>query len=98
MNETKQFWGTSDLGIAASILSLGYELIDIDDTDSRRLVFCFAGDDGLDAIASAYRSGELLVSALAYSDSLRSLKGAIRRAREQKKMEDKNGRPSNFER
>lgn len=88
-------WGTSVLGIAAAVKSLGAEYVRTDKTNSRSMVFYFcvpedpAGLDKIlgelhftfDEVERDYTNGKLKVDAKAYYQALQDLKSVIHSGR-----------------
>lgn len=70
-------YSTTDLGLAAALLSLDYKLIRLDKDNPRRVVFVFCNDNGMSVVIEDYWRSELKVSALAYFDSQKRLKARL---------------------
>ena len=88
-------WGTSTLGIAAAVKSLGAEYVRTDKSNTRSMVFYFCvpkDPSGLDKILGKlsfafedverrYTNGSLPVDAKAYYQALQDLKSVIHSGR-----------------
>lgn len=70
----ENYYSTSDLSLAATLLCLGYKLEALDRHDSRRAVFIFNRDKALDNFLEAYWGDNLTVNPRTYFDALKSLK------------------------
>jgi len=68
---------TSDLGLAASLLTFGSILLDIDKENPKRAVFQFIVSVELKDIIASYWNGELKVSALRLNENTKLLKSRI---------------------
>ncbi len=74
MSITKDYYKTSDLGLATALVAVGYKLVDLDKSNPRRAEFKFIDDEQLRMAADDYWNSALNVSALAYFDWLKRLK------------------------
>ena len=72
--QDENYYSTSDLALAASILCLDYKLETLDRKDSRRAVFIFNRDEALNNVLDAYWGDNLAVNPRTYFDALKSLK------------------------
>ena len=68
---------TSDMGFAASLLAMGFQIDNVDKSNSRRVVFAFQRSESLDAVVSKYRAGELLIPTNSVIESIKNLKSLI---------------------
>lgn len=66
-----------DLGLAAALISVGLHIEDRRRDERSRVFFLFADSDDLRKAIDDYWSNELDVSALAFSEALKSLKNII---------------------
>jgi len=71
------YYHTSDLGLAAALLTYGIELVGIDKADPRRVVFAFVNNDGLSDTVNTYWNGDLRLSVLRYFENTKLLKSRI---------------------
>ena len=67
---------TYDLGVSASLLTLGYKLKNLDRTN-RRALFVFEYKKGIEQSANKFYADELRVKARSYFDSLKALKSKL---------------------
>lgn len=71
---------TSDLGLAAALIALGYTFTGLERGEDRKL-FCFDTDDQtIIVLNTQYISGSLLIDAFRHAESLRRLKHTLRSA------------------
>lgn len=70
-------WTSYDLGVAAALLCLGYELLTLDRTNSRKVLFIFRRDEKIDDVANAYFADRLELNARAFFDQLKALKSRL---------------------
>lgn len=75
-NDPGQYFYTFDLGCAAALACMEYDLIALDKTNPRKAQFIFSRDsEGIDEAVQRYFSSEgLSVNARGYFDALRMLK------------------------
>ncbi|GEM_PF-5781987 len=67
----------SDLGLAASLRSIGFEFLGVDRTDPTRVVFLFKKNPALGEAVDFYFRGVLQVDALALITSLKVFKNLL---------------------
>lgn len=67
---------TSDLGLAAYLVTLGYQVAEVDKTDPRRQKFVFELENA-DDITRTYWGRQPNVDARAYYDSIKYLKDLL---------------------
>lgn len=67
----------SDLGLAASLSVTGFEIVEVNKDNPRRVVFVFAKSPELKVAIENYFAGRLLVPAEPYFSQIRSLKNRI---------------------
>ncbi len=72
-----QTFDTSDLGLASALSCLGYKTIGIERHDPRRVVFCFAQDQGINDAIQGYWNGSLRLPPQALFLHQKSLKQRI---------------------
>ena len=68
---------SNDLGCCAALVGLGFELVGIDRTNPKRVLFVFPDNAQVRDTARQYWSGELSMGAKAYFDTIRSLKARL---------------------
>lgn len=71
------YYETSDLGLAAALLTFGIVLVRVDKQNPRRAVFVFAASKELSTLVDSFWSGEMRLSALRYFESTKLLKSRI---------------------
>lgn len=72
-----QPFATFDLGLSATLTSLGYKLLDLDKSNPRKVQFLFMSEDSLEEAVESYWSDHLEVNPRAYFDNLKMLKNRI---------------------
>jgi len=70
-------FSTFDLGLAAALSTLGYELKGLDRSNPRKIKFIFEQDKRIERIIENYFNDKLKVSALSLLNSLKNLKNRI---------------------
>lgn len=68
---------TSDLGMAAALQEIGHQLIELDKTNPRRVVFIFNDSEELKQAISDWNSDKLQVNPRRYMDTLKHLKTRV---------------------
>lgn len=71
------YFHSSDLGLAASLSAVGFDLARVDKTNPRRVVFYFANSPELERATKQYLSGDLKLSAAVLMEHIKMLKGRI---------------------
>lgn len=64
---------TTNVYLAAALLTQDIKLVNVDRLDSKHIKFCFEGD-GVDAVVIDWDNKELEVNARDYADALREIK------------------------
>jgi hypothetical protein len=77
MSITTNYYETSDLGLAAALISSGVRLVKVDMANPKRAVFIFDKNQFKTSIIDEFWSGELKVSALRYFENTKVLKSRI---------------------
>lgn len=72
-----EHYETSDLGLAAALLSSGIALENMDFSNPRRVLFLFGTADAAKELAASFWSGQLPVDALTYFENTRLLKSRV---------------------
>lgn len=67
-------WTTYDLGVAAALLCADFELLSLDRTNNRKVLFIFRRTRNIDATANAYFANRLKLNAREFFDQLKALK------------------------
>lgn len=70
-------FSTYDLGCSAALISVGFELVSLNKTNPRRVLFIFQKKVGIDEKVNDYFSGKLKVSARVLFDNTKMLKNRI---------------------
>lgn len=70
-------FSTYDLGLAASLSCLGYRLIWMDKTDTRKVQFIFKKEIGILEDIDLYWADKLKVNARKYFENIKALKSRI---------------------
>jgi hypothetical protein len=72
-----KLFSTSDLGLASSLISTNYTLINLNKLNPKKVLFIFQKDDGIDEVIEDYWSDNLQVSARSYFDNIKMLKSRV---------------------
>jgi len=76
LNET-DFFRSFDMGLAASLISVGFSLVSLDRENLRKVQCVFRRADGMDETIDAYWADTLQVKARTYFDSVKMLKNRL---------------------
>jgi len=76
-NYYNNYFLTSDLGLASSLVTVGYTVESLDRSDPQKIQFIFDRKNNIDDVIQAYWSHELSVSPLAYFNNVKMLKNRI---------------------
>ena len=68
---------TFDIGLSAALISLGYELKNVDKTNLKKSKFIFGRDEHIDKMINEYWSGKLLLPARTLIENIKMLKNRI---------------------
>ena len=77
LNDPAIVWTSYDLGVAVALLYLGYELLSLDRSSARKVLFIFRRDERIDDIANSYFADKLELNARAFFDQLKALKSRL---------------------
>lgn len=77
MSKKPLTFSSYDLGLATTLVTLKYELLKLDKTDPKKVRFVFKEVKGIEQTMLGYWNGEVLVSALAFFNNLKTLKNRI---------------------
>jgi hypothetical protein len=77
LNDPAVVWTTYDLGVAAALLCAEFELLALDRTNRRKVLFVFRKAKGIDDTANAYFADRLELNARAFFDQLKALKSRL---------------------
>ena len=70
-------FASQDLALSTALLSLGYELIELDKSEARRVKFVFAKNPQLDQAVQDYFNRALLIEPQSYFDCMKRLKNRL---------------------
>ena len=73
----KEIFQTFDLGLAGALISIGYQLLDLNKSNPRKVQFIFPESNEIYKAVEDYWSGNLQVDARTYFDSIRMLKNHL---------------------
>jgi hypothetical protein len=76
-DDNKNYFSTYDLGLAAALISVGFDLVSLNKQDPHRVLFIFGKKIGIDKRVNDYFSGKLKVSARSLFDNIKMLKNRI---------------------
>jgi len=71
------YFSSFDLGVSATLISVGFKLVSLDKTNPRKVLFIFEKKVGIDEKVNDYFSGKLKVSARTLLDNIKMLKNRI---------------------
>ena len=72
-----EFFTTTDLTLASTLLTLGFNITGIDPSNSKRVVFYFKTTDALDGVIEAYWRKDIKVNPLELAKSRREVLNRI---------------------
>jgi len=72
-----KYFETSDLGLAAALVTASYPIDHLDKHDTSKIRFVFTRNSGMDDVIQLYWANELKLSLLAYFNNLKMLKNRI---------------------
>jgi len=70
-------WGTYDLGVSASLITLGFALVEVDKTNPRKAQFIFQRADHIEDAVRDYWSDRLQLNPRTLLDNLKLLKNRL---------------------
>jgi len=70
-------FSTSDFGLATTLKSLQFNLLDLEKTNPKKIRFIFQGNKNIEDAVKRYRLDQLLVNPRVYYDCQRLLKNMI---------------------
>ena len=77
LNDPAYVWTTYDLGVSTALLCTGFELLSLNKTNPRKVLFIFRREENIDETANAYFADQLKLNARAYFDQLKALKNRL---------------------
>jgi len=78
LNDTENYFYSTDLGLVASLISIDLQLFSIDKEQPNKAVFIVKKEFGIEDRISEYFSGQLMVPARVLFENIRLLKSMIR--------------------
>ena len=76
-NENNCEYTTTDLGLSAALLTVGFELVSLNKQNPNKVVFIFSRKTGIDKTIKSYWNGDLKVDAQGYFNAIKRLKNQI---------------------
>lgn len=73
----EKIFQTFDLGLAAALISVGFQLLDLNKSNPRKVQFLFKASNELQEAIEDYWSDNLKVNARTYFENLKMLKNRI---------------------
>lgn len=77
LDDPSLIYSTYDLGVSASLLCAGFELLSLDKENPRKALFIFRRADGIEETANLYFSDRLELKARSFFDSVKALKNKL---------------------
>ncbi|HRZ29475.1 MAG TPA: DUF5659 domain-containing protein [Candidatus Paceibacterota bacterium] len=77
LNDTENYFYSTDLGLVASLLSIGFELTSIDKEHPSKALFIIKKEYDIEDTIDEYFSGQLMVPARVLFDKIELLKSMI---------------------
>jgi hypothetical protein len=74
---SKEYFESTDLGLATALICRCYDLITLDRQDPRKVLFIFKREIGIEQDTDNYWDNRLEVKARSFFDNLRTLKNRI---------------------
>ena len=75
--DSQQIFATHDLGLCCALLTLGFSITKLDDSDSGRVGFLFTRGDELDQAVEDYWSDKITVNPKQYFNFLKDTKSRL---------------------
>lgn len=77
LNDTENYFYSTDLGLIASLISIGFQLISIDKEHPSKALFIIKKEYNIEERINEYFSGQLMVPARVLFDKIKLLKSMI---------------------
>ena len=77
LNDPAYVWTTYDLGVSTALLCAGFELLSLNRTNPRKVLFIFRRAENIDETANAYFADRLKLNARSFFDQLKALKNRL---------------------
>lgn len=75
--DDNKYWSSHDLGCAAALVSLGFDLLALDKENPQKVKFIFKSAEDIEEVIKEYWDSGLQVDAQTYFNSLKRLKNQI---------------------
>ena len=72
-----EFFSTTDLGIAAALMTAEFELLSLDKSEPRKVKFVFSRADGIVKVADDFWSNRLEQKTRSFWDNVKTLKNRL---------------------
>jgi len=73
----EEFFTTTDLGIAAALLTANFELRTLDKSDSHKVKFLFSREENISKVADDFWSNRLEQKSRSFWDNIKTLKNRL---------------------
>ncbi len=77
LSDLAYVWTTYDLGVSTALLCAGFELLSLNRTNPRKVLFIFRREKNIDETANAYFADQLKLNVRSYFDQLKALKNRL---------------------
>lgn len=77
LNDPAYVWTTYDLGVSTALLCADFELLALNRTNPRKVLFIFRKTEKIDETANAYFADLLKLNARSFFDQLKALKNRL---------------------
>lgn len=77
LNDTENYFYSTDLGLVASLISIDLQLVSIDKEQPNKAIFIVKKEFGIEDRISEYFSGQLMVPARVLFENMKLLKSII---------------------
>lgn len=77
LNDPAYVWTTYDLGVSTALLCAGFELLSLNRSNPRKVLFIFRREESIDETANAYFANQLTLNVRSFFDQLRALKNRL---------------------
>jgi len=74
---TNKYFESSDISLAAALITAGYPVSHLDKQEPSKVKFVFSRDDGMDDIIQLYWNNQLKLPLLTFFNNLKMLKNRI---------------------
>ena len=77
LNDTENYFYSTDLGLVASLKSVNFELVSMDKENPNRALFIIKNEEDIEERINEYFSGQLMVPARVLFENIKLLKSMI---------------------